>query len=294
VSQDLYRALECPPNATLQEIRTSYKRLVRKYHPDLNPNDPEAERRFKQITQAFGILSDAEQRAQYDRHGAASLHPEFAARRLVRGADLRLPLHLSFVESVNGAVRTVNVPIGEVEPRRVEVRVPPGIRSDQVLWVEGGGEPGHPPGDLLLDVSVAPHPVFRRHGRTVILDLPVSLGELVLGADITLPTPTGKIPFRIPPDTAPDAELWVRGHGVAATAKNPAGDLKVLLRLKLPAGLSARSDAPEVMHRFEALYDGPVRDGWFQSVGAGSSPPSTSPASASDPFREDSTFSGLD
>lgn len=291
MTDDLYQLLECTPSATVQELRANFRRLARIHHPDLNPNDPEAAERFRLTTRAFGILSDETQRAQYDQQGAAMFRPEMVARRRVRGADLRLPLTLSFIEAVNGSGRLVQVPIGEREMRKVEVRVPPGVHSEHVLRVEGGGEPGHPPGDLLLDVAVAPHPVFRRDGRDVTLDLPVSLTELMLGAELSLQTPKGKVPFTIPAQTVPDTLFTIRGHGVAASRAQPAGDLRVTVRLKLPRASKDSVALRRTLEAFDQLYAEPVRDGWFQtSVSSSTSEPSSS---SSDPFREESTFSGV-
>lgn len=319
MTQDLYRVLECTPSATGEEIHKNFRRLARRYHPDLHPGDTDIQNRFREITNAYNVLSDEKKRAEYDQLGMMVLRPEYAARQRVRGADIRIPLTLSFIDAINGTSRIVQVPIGEREPRKVEVRIPPGIETDAVLRVEGGGEPGHPPGDLLLDVSVAPHPLFRRDGQDVRVDLPLTLKELVLGTEISLPTPTGRIPFEVPRDTAPDTEFVVRGHGVASRRGRPGGDLRVMARLVLPECLSQRAEAVRLLDALEQLHVEPIRDGMFHTAGgSGSLPrvsgvssdlpssPSSSPSGpssrastvggttlpAGDPFSDESTFTG--
>lgn len=272
---DPYKILGVAPNASAEDIRKAYRKLAKRYHPDLNPGDASAEERFKAISAAYELLSDPEKRARYDRgeidasgqerperhfyrtyaetgEGARYRHPGgfgaeggFGPEDLgdilsrffgggeglrVRGQDQLYRLTISFLEAVNGTTRTVELPSGKT----LTVRIPPGIETGQVLRLAGQGGPGlhgGPPGDALIEVTVAPHPYFRREGRDIHLELPISLKEAVLGAKVPVPTPSGTVQLTIPKGSDTGTRLRLRGRGVPAHGGQPAGDQYVTLKV---------------------------------------------------------------
>jgi DnaJ-class molecular chaperone len=266
VTGDLYAELGSTPSVTPDELRASYKKLVRENHPDLHPGDEARHLRFRAITAAFDVLSDPKKRALYDRFGRAAIAAGFDPVRLESvgpGADLRLAITLSFVEAANGATRVVLVPRTQGASGPVTVRVPPGMKTGQTLRVAEAGEPGRPPGTLFIDVTVARHPLFERIERDVRLELPVSLRELVCGSDVMIPTPSGRVSFRIPARSQPNQVVRLPGAGVAAHRDRRAGDLLVRLKLVLPYGAEGSEEGRALLDRLDRHYEAPVRDGLF-------------------------------
>jgi DnaJ-class molecular chaperone len=147
-----------------------------------------------------------------------------------RGADARYVLEAAFLDAVNGATRRLTLPDGQV----LDVKIPHGTEDGHVLRLRGRGEPGHnggPAGDALIEIHVAPHKFFRREGQDVFLDLPISLKEAVLGAKVTVPTPSGPVAMTLKPHSDTGVEMRLRGRGVPAHGKLAAGDLYVKLRV---------------------------------------------------------------
>ncbi len=167
-----------------------------------------------------------------------------------RGRDRNYSLDIDLLTAINGGPQRLTLPGGGT----LDVRIPPGLEHGQVLRLKEKGEPGRngaPPGDALIEVFVRPHPVFRREGDDLALDLPVALSEVVLGAKVPVPTPGGSVTLSIPAGSNNGTKLRLRGRGVPAHAGRKAGDLFVTLRLVLDgqdAGLAKflreRGDAP--------------------------------------------------
>jgi DnaJ-class molecular chaperone len=148
----------------------------------------------------------------------------------VRGKDARYVLQAAFLDTVNGATSRLTLPDGQT----LDVKIPPGTQEGDVLRLRGRGEPGHqggPAGDALIEIHITPHRFFRREGQDIFLDLPVSLSEAVLGAKVNMPTPGGPVAMTLKPHADGGAELRLRGRGVPAHGKLPAGDLYVKLRV---------------------------------------------------------------
>ncbi len=142
-----------------------------------------------------------------------------------KGADRRYRIEVPFLSAINGATERLTLPSGE----SVDVRIPPGIEDGQVLRLRGKGDPGRAggaDGDALIEISVAAHPVYRRVGKDVELDLPVTLAEAALGGKIGVPTPRGEVQLTIPAHSDAGTRLRLRGRGVADS-----GDLYVTLKL---------------------------------------------------------------
>ena len=164
-----------------------------------------------------------------------------------RGADRRYTLTVPFLDAVRGTTQRLVLPDGG----SLDVRIPAGLESGQILRLRGKGGPGDPPGDAMIEVEVTPHPLFRREERDIHLDLPVTLAEAVLGARVTVPTVDGPVTMTIPPGSDTGTRLRLRGKGVPKSGTKPAGDAYATLRVMLgpaDAGLASflrdRKDAP--------------------------------------------------
>ncbi len=269
---DPYQTLGVAKDASAEDIRRAYRRLAKKHHPDLNPGNKAAEDMFKTVSAANDILSDPEKRAQFDRgeidaagepraerpsyrsyadtgagarYGSgqdAGMGDIFAdlfsqsferSNRPARGRDASYSLAVDFVDAVAGTQQRLSLPDG----RTLDVRVPPGMEDGQTLRLRGqGGEGvnGGPSGDALITVTIRPHPIFRREGSDIHLDLPVTLKEAVLGGRVTIPTVTGSVTMTIPGRSDTGKVLRLRGRGVPALGNRAAGDQLVTLKVVVP------------------------------------------------------------
>lgn len=267
--EDPYKILGVERNATADEIRRAYRKLAKLHHPDVNPGKPKAEARFKEIAAAHDLLSDPAKRARFDRgeidasgaerpperrfysdfgdHAArgkyraapdfddAFLHDIFAdnvgARPhgfSARGPDARYTMTVDFLEAANGAQKRLTLP----ERGGLDVKIPAGLRDGQIMRLKGQGFPGigeGGPGDALIEVHVAPHPLFKRVGNDVILELPVTLKEAILGTRVDVPTVAGTVSLMVPPHSGRGRRLRLKGRGIAG------GDQYVELKLILPS-----------------------------------------------------------
>lgn len=277
MATDPYEILGVKRDADAAAIRAAYRKLAKRYHPDLNPGKAEAAERFKQINTANDILSDPEKRARFDRgeidaqgnekppqpswrdfaeaagrqkyHSQTNIDPDdladilgaaFAQQRgarggfAMRGADAQYSLTVGFLDATNGTTRRVTLPDGKT----LDVRIPPGVHDGHILRLKGQGYPGHgdaPAGDALVEITVAPHPFFTRDSNDIVLDLPITVKEAVLGATMEVPTITGKVRLTVPPGSGTGTRLRLRGRGING------GHQYVVLRVVLPPG-----DEPEL------------------------------------------------
>jgi DnaJ-class molecular chaperone len=194
--------------------------------------------------QGFADFGDAEDVfAEFFRRGGGG---RGTAR--MRGGDISYRLEVDFLDAVNGAVRQLKLPDGS----EIKVTIPPGTRDGQILRLKGKGQPGlngGSPGDALIEVSVAAHRIFTRKGDDIYADLPISLGEAVLGGKVQAPTPTGWVTLTIPKWSNSGQVLRLKGKGVART-DGTRGDEFVTLRIMLPE----RPD-PE-LEKFVASWSG--------------------------------------
>jgi DnaJ-class molecular chaperone len=308
--RDPYEILGVDRAASEDEIKQAYRKLAREHHPDVNPNDPGAEERFKQISFAKDVLLEKERRKLYDEFGheglAAGFDPEQArayhewSRRARRspsrddfgfqtfgggaegvdledllgqlfgrasmdaagaagparsaGADLVSELEIDFLDAVNG--NEVRLQLAGRDP--IRVRIPPGAKNGQRIRLQGqgaaaGGE--GKAGDLYIRLHVRTHPFFERDGDDLHLELPVTLSELMIGAEIDVPTPEGSVSMSIPAGSANGRRMRLRGKGVARGSSGERGDLYVRLAAVMPE--NATADVLEKIARdLEPLYEG--------------------------------------
>ncbi|WP_299785077.1 DnaJ C-terminal domain-containing protein [uncultured Marivita sp.] len=287
MSNDPYKALGLTKDATADEIKKAYRKLVRTSHPDLHPDDAGAEARFKAISAAYEILKDPETRARYDAgeidglgaerpqrqyyrdfadasdntyqqgHGfgpdvdPADIFAEILRNRgrtsgadfgdrgfSARGADARYSLNVPFLDAARGAETRITLPDGQ----SLAVKIPKGTEDGQTLRLRGKGAPGYgggAAGDALITVFVQPHSVFRREGDDILLTLPITLDEAVLGGKVTTPTIDGPVGLTIPAGANSGQILRLRGRGIERAGRKTKGDQRVELKIVTPPTIDA-------------------------------------------------------
>lgn len=340
--RDYYEILGIAKEATEDEVKRAYRGLAMKVHPDRVPADQKkkAEEQFKEISEAYAVLSDKEKRAVYDQYGHrgfdqryttedifrnadfSSIFEDLGAggsifeqlfggafggaggggngRRGGRGSDLEMELALSFEEAAAGIEKTVTLPRRELcevcrgeggerttcsqcqgtgqlrqaagfmvlarpcprcagqgsqlkkacpkcrgegrltVERKLQVKVPPGVESGMRLRLSGEGEAGtRGRGDLYVHLAVRPHPLFRRDGPHLLLDYPVDIAQVTLGAELEVPTLNGRVAMKVPAGTATGTVFRVRGKGLPDVHGRAHGDLHVRVMVETPSAVSA-------------------------------------------------------
>ncbi|MGE9010768.1 DnaJ C-terminal domain-containing protein [Leptospira interrogans] len=298
--RDPYEVLGVPRGASAAAIKSAYRKLAKKHHPDNNTNDPKSAARFSEINSANEIIGDEDKRKQFDRGeidaegkprfqgfpgggprgraggpgGGFESHTfrsgggpggggfedilnsmfggaargqrpgggrgfEFDTGGIGLDLDLSVAMTVSLEESVKGAEKRVRLPTG----KELNVKIPAGVAAGQQIRLKGQGETaqGHPPGDLLITVSIAPHPFFKIDGSDLRLDLPITLYEAVLGAKIRVPTLGSAVEFPIPKNTSSGRTFRLKGKGLPKAGGT--GDLFVTTRIILPDGNDAELEA---------------------------------------------------
>ncbi len=223
---DYYRVMGVPPTATPAEIKSAYRALVRKYHPDRNPDNAAAEEQFKLLQEAYSVLSDDEHRAEYDRllrtHSAQATHGDFLEEV---GAGIGFLLNELFGRGnptvkipLERALRGGSVTLRFKDGRHVRLNLPSGIKSGFRVRLADTGNGAY------ISFRVAPDPVFRRRGKDLHMTLAINTLESVLGGYRQITDPYGDlIELDIPPDTFPGTRLRLRGKGV----RDKHGDLVI-------------------------------------------------------------------
>lgn len=359
--RDYYEVLGIDKNATDEDIKRAYRKKAKECHPDLHPNDKEAEALFKELNEANEVLSDPDKRARYDQFGfdgpdmggGAGGNPfggmDFSgmggmgdifdqlfnggmggsaqARRNAprQGNDVRYELRLTFEEAAKGCHKSVEFyryencatcggsgakpgtqpqtcsmckgtgqirqsggwmttvrtcpacggsgkvikdkcsscgGSGRVRMRRtLELDVPAGVDDNIVLSKRGQGEPGAnggPNGDLLIQITVKPHKLFRREGTNLRLEVPISFTQAALGAEIDVPTLDGSVKYTIPEGTQTDTEFRIRGKGIQQLGSNNKGDLIFKVRVETPRRLTEKQR--ELLRQFDGDDNGKQYD----------------------------------
>ena len=289
--QDLYTVLGVARNATPKEIKQAFRKLARECHPDVNPGDDASERKFKQINEAYEVLSDEKNRKAYDKYGRDWKHAEefekaggggrggsgawrwasgggrragfddvfgsifgSGAPAQMRGRDLDHRVDVSLEEAFHGSQRMLTLRDQQGRPRRLEVKIPKGVKTDSRVRVAGEGYPGAgggPSGDLYLVINVLPHAAFERRGDNLHTDIPVALTGAVLGTEVEVPTLSGKVALKIPPETQNEKSFRLRGKGMPHLKGGGAGDLYAKIVVQLPTNLSEQERA--LFQDFQAL-----------------------------------------
>jgi molecular chaperone DnaJ len=379
MAEDLYAVLGVKRDAAINEIKKAYRKLARKYHPDVNPGNKEAEDKFKAVSYANEVLSDPEKRKIYDEFGEDGLRSGFdpeqarqyrqwqqaggggywragpgagssgdfggqeafrysgfedifselfggrgaATRGLTKGSDVDSSLEVDFLTAVKGGTTRIILqkhqpcshcgatgrvssgtdsvcktckgtgqtkvaqgPLtfsrtcpdcggtgraGEICPvcrgagmvpgsETIDVNIPAGVDDGSRIRLAGKGEPGRagaPPGDLFIVIKVRPHPIFTRDGDSLNVEIPVTIGEAMKGAEVTIPTPTGSVQLKIPAGTRSGRKLRLKGKGAPNLKTKTPGDLYVTVKVQIPPTTDARAlEAAAILDQF---YDGDLR-----------------------------------
>jgi curved DNA-binding protein len=299
--RDYYEILGVARDATPDAIKKAYRALARKHHPDVNPGDKASEARFKEVQQAYDILSDKEKRVKYDQFGSAAFEGMAAASQRPGGAEwstrfggpgfetidlsdligtfgahpeggeaggasifedlmgrvrgsrtakpragrsIEANLVIPFLTAVRGGETTIELQRGQGKPESLVVKIPPGIDTGAKLRLKGQGEPGTkttPAGDLTITVQVEPHLYFKREGPNLQVEVPITVGEAILGAKIEVPALDGMKALTIPPGSSSGQRLRIKGEGIPAAGGKPQGDLFVSLKVVVPKTIDATS-----------------------------------------------------
>lgn len=346
--RDYYEVLGLQKGAGDDEIKKAFRKMAMKYHPDRNPGDKEAEEKFKEVNEAYSVLSDPDKKNKYDRFGHAGVDPNAGfgggaggfggfggaggfddifdmfggmfgggysqSRRRngpAKGRDIQKAVTITFEEAAFGTKKQIRLnkfvecdschgsgaapgtskkscphcggsgqvytvqktPLGQfqsVSPcphcggsgeinetpcgtcggsgrvRKdvtIAVDIPAGVDNDSVVSIRGQGEPGlngGPAGDLYIVISVKPHKLFKRRGSDLYLDIPITFAQAALGDDITVPTMTEKVTYKVPAGTQPGTTFRLKGKGIANVRNGRPGDLYVKVNLEVPTKLSVK------------------------------------------------------
>jgi DnaJ-class molecular chaperone len=267
--RDPYEVLGVKRNASQDEIKSKYRQLAKKLHPDLNPGNADAAAKFKDVSAAYDLLSDEQKRARFDRgeidasgaerperqyYRAYAESPEgakytggfdsddlfselFGRSRgrefKARGMDVSYVLPVDFIEAAAGAKKRVTMADGKA----LDITIPPGTEDRQTLRLKGQGQPGFgggPAGDAYIEVHIQPHAFFTRKDNDIHLELPVSLSEAILGAKITVPTIEGDVAMNVPKNSNTGTTLRLKGRGALDRKSKLRGDQYVKLKVVLP------------------------------------------------------------
>ncbi len=291
--KDYYQVLGISKDADADEIKKAYRKLARKYHPDLNPGDKSAEARFKEVNEAQEVLSDPEKRRKYDQYGqywqqAGGGTPSGGGRTNVDvggfdfsqygnfedfinevlgrtsgtrsssyrrtttpggfgggfgsnyandmpAPDSEAAIALSFSEAFNGTQKQFRI-----GSETVKVRIPAGAKTGSRLRIKGKGQTSPlngQRGDLYLNIELQPHPLFKFQGDNLVAEIPITPEEAVLGAEITVPTPEGKVTMKVPAGVDSGQSLRLKGKGWRQPTDRRS-DLMVKLKIVTPKNLS--------------------------------------------------------
>ena len=270
--KDFYKVLGIDKTAQADEIKKKYRALARELHPDKNKGDTAKEEKFKGISEAYEVLSDAKKRAEYDEarslyerggfraptggqqggdfndmFGGGNPQDIFAnlfggGRRGPRkGQDLQTEATITFRESIVGTNLDLRLATDRGAAQNITARVPAGVNDGGKIRVKGKGASGEAgPGDLFILLHVKPHPVFGRKGENLTMTLPITFTEAALGADIKFPTLSGEdVTVRIAPGTSNGRTLRVKGRGV--TKGSTTGDLLVSVDVQVPQRVDGKA-----------------------------------------------------
>ena len=368
-NSDYYKTLGVARGASQEDIRKAYRKLARKFHPDINPGNKDAENKFKELSVAYDVLSDEKKRKLYDEFGEAGLASGFDAdkarsyqrwqeqsaqagggggfefnmddlgdlfgglggifrrgqktqRGPMRGQDIESSMDIDFLDAVRGfqtaitLQRSISCEVchgsgakpgsapttcpecngtgsksvaqgpmqfsqtcprcngkgqlpGDpcaacrgtgrvVRPDTIRVNIPPGAEPGKRIRLRGKGEAGvggGPAGDLFITPRIQPHPILSRSGRDLSMDLPITVGEAVRGANVEVPTPGGTINVKVPAGAQSGQQLRIRGKGVAAHGQTPAGDLYLRLMVRVPK----EKLGDDVVEKIDEAYGEDVR-----------------------------------
>lgn len=280
---DYYKALEVPKTASAEDIKKAYRKLARKLHPDLNPNDKEAHKKFQQINEANEVLSDPEKRKKYDKYGKDWQHGDQyaeAARSQQRPRNDGGGQFNNFSEDdfsdffgsmFGGSSRSkrqtkyrgqdynteIQLSLTEaftthqqtltVDGKNIRITIPAGVENGQIIKLKGhggAGVNGGPAGDLYITFVIANHPIFKRSGNDLTMTVEIDLYTAVLGGEVMVETLNGKVKLKVVPETQNGTKIRLKGKGAPVYKKEGEfGDLYVTYHIKIPTNLTDKQKA---------------------------------------------------
>ncbi|MBO5212055.1 MAG: molecular chaperone DnaJ [Clostridia bacterium] len=350
--QDYYETLGLSKGAGADEIKKAYRNLAKKYHPDMNPGDKEAEQKFKEVNEAYGVLSDPDKKAKYDQYGHAAFDPNAGfgggggfggfdgfdmgdifssffgggssrsshrANAPIHGDDIGVRVIISFEEAVFGCKKEVSYArvqkcddcsgsgaakgtspekcsrcggtgtvttqqrtmFGVMQStgacpechgtgkkiktpckncngkgyikitKKLEVTIPAGIDDGQRIALRSQGDEGRNggvAGDLIINVSVRPHPIFERDGNDIYCEIPITFTEAALGAKIKIPTLDGNMDYDIPEGTQTGTVFTIKQKGITSVNGRSKGNLYVTVVVETPKNLT--EEQKELLRKF--------------------------------------------
>ncbi len=273
---DYYKILEIDKNASAEDIKKAYRKLARKLHPDLNPNDKEAHKKFQQINEANEVLSDPGKRKKYDQYGKDWQHAEhFEKQRQhrpgqesrttedysegdfsdffesmfgrksrqgqtkFRGQDFNAELHLQLTDVLKTHKQTLSI-----NGKSIRITIPAGVENGQVIKLRGYGEPGvngGPDGDLYITFRIEDHQKFKRLGNDLFTTATLDLYTALLGGETMIDTIDGKVKMKVNPETQHGTRVRLKGKGIPLyKQEGQSGDLYVTYDVKLPTNLTEK------------------------------------------------------
>ncbi len=290
MAQNYYDILGVDKKATDEEIKKAYRSMARKYHPDVNQGDKGAEAKFKEVSEAYAVLSDKEKRDQYDNLGHDAfthsgqgydfnnmnyedmrnfnfggmsmedlLGDIFGTRsrrsnRPMKGPDVQYSLSIPFADVIRGNEYELNLSSGTGQ-ERIKVKIPAGVDNNSKIRIAGKGGPGinnGPKGDLYILPRIPKHSVYEREGSDLYIQMDIDMFEATLGTKIQVPTPYGAVNLSIPAATQEGQKFRLKGKGVPSLKGNVKGDLYVVARIRIPE-IKDESDKKiltEMMNRY--------------------------------------------
>lgn len=275
---DYYKILEVPKDASPEDIKKAYRKLARKYHPDLNPKDKEANKRFQFINEANEVLSDPEKRKKYDKYGEDWAHADqfekaresqrsthqqtedpfagdfgsgeysdffeqmFGAGSRTRSAKFRGQDYQAELHlSLRDAAKTHQQTL-TVNGKNIRITIPAGVEDGQVIKLKDHGGPGAnggPNGDLYITFVVEPDPVFKRSGNDLYTTIPLDFYTAVLGGEVMVETLDGKIKLKVKAETQNGTRTRLKGKGFPIYKKEgSSGDLYITYNILIPQNLT--------------------------------------------------------
>jgi curved DNA-binding protein len=310
--RDYFKVLGVDRGADNDAIKRAFRKLARQHHPDVNPGDAGAEAKFKEVSEAYEVLSDPDKRARYEQfgqywnqagrsgaadgdsanygnfddfindllgrmggggagfggpgsYGAPSGFGGFGSgfpggRQTAVNLDAEATISLSFADAFHGCERTL-----AVNDERVQVRIPPGVKSGSRLRLKGKGnlQPGTGRrGDLYLNLQLQDHPVWKLDGDQLRADLPLGFDEVALGGEVRVATPDGVASVQVPAGMPLGRSLRLKGKGWPR--KGGRGDLLLTPVIKIPDVLSDQER--QLLEQWRSVRSNDPREGWMEAA----------------------------
>jgi DnaJ-class molecular chaperone len=273
-NKDYYQTLGISKSASVDEVKKAYKTLARKHHPDVAKDKKEAEAKFKEINEAYQVLSNPQKKAQYDQFGptgaggGAGFDPFgqggqrgysyssqgfgedfdlsdifenfFGGGYPQKGRDEQYKITTDFMDAIKGTSKET-----VIKGKKVRINIPAGANNGTKIKFEGMGAParqkGLPNGDLYIIVEIAPHHKFIRRGEHIITEEKVPLVTAVLGGIIDVETVQGKVKLKIPEGTQDNSDFKIKGKGVKKLGGWGEGDHYVKVKVQIPTKLNSKA-----------------------------------------------------